>query len=109
MADGLQDRQWKPTLTMASIVADLRRLGPLTGKAVLVHSSLSRLGNVDGGAETVIDALLTAVGPSGTVHFPTLTGTDCDSPKAPPVMNVISTPCWTGFIPETARKRAGAL
>ena len=83
-------------------------LGLGDGAVVLVHSSLSRLGNVKGGADAVIDSLLAAVGPTGTLLFPTLTGTERDSPDAPPMIDVRSTPCWTGRIPETARHRIGA-
>lgn len=87
---------------------DLRRLGLAPGDVVLVHSSLSRLGNVAGGAEAVIDALLDAVGPGGTVLFPTLTGSEALGPDNPPVIDLVGTPCWTGRIPETARQRPEA-
>lgn len=100
--------QDQPPQTSTSLASDLRQLGLTAGDVVLVHSSLSGLGYVDGGADAVIDALLAAVGPSGTVLFPTLTGSGDDGPNAPPVMDVLSTPCWTGRIPETARSRAGA-
>jgi aminoglycoside 3-N-acetyltransferase len=36
----------------------LRRAGLTPGDAVIVHSSLSSLGHVDGGAATVVRALL---------------------------------------------------
>jgi aminoglycoside 3-N-acetyltransferase len=97
------------SVTMNELVADLQRLGVARGATVLVHSSLSRLGHVDGGAEAVIDALLEAAGPAGTVVFPTLTGTERDGPDHPPAIDLQSTPCWTGRIPETARRRPGAL
>jgi aminoglycoside 3-N-acetyltransferase len=44
---------------------------------LMVHSSLAALGSVDGGADTVIDALVDAVGPEGTVVVPTFA---CDPP-----------------------------
>lgn len=103
---GWQDQ---PHQTSASLETDLHRLGVSAGDVVLVHSSLSGLGNVQGGADAVIDALLSAVGPTGTVLFPTLTGTPDDGPESPPVIDVRSTPCWTGRIPETARRRSGAI
>ena len=40
------------------LVANLRKIGIEEGDTVLVHSSLSSLGYVEGGAETVIDSLL---------------------------------------------------
>lgn len=56
--------------TVSSLVADLRRLGLSEGAVVMVHSSLSALGFVVGGAQAVVEALLTAVGPGGTVMMP---------------------------------------
>jgi len=95
-------------LTRADLVADLRSLGLPAGATVLTHSSLRSLGWVDGGADTVIDALLEALGPGGTLLVPTLTGTEQDSPERPPVFDSRATPCWTGRIPETLRQRTDA-
>lgn len=96
-------------VTQQMIVDDLRKLGLKEGDAVLVHSSLSRIGYVEGGAETVIDALIEAVGDTGTVLVPTLTGSSELSAQNPPVFDVRTTPCWTGTIPETFRKRGNAI
>lgn len=98
----------KPRITRQEIVQDLRNLGLRPGMTVLVHSSLSSLGWVEGGAETVIEALLEAVSPGGTVLAPTLTGTERDSPEEPPVFDPASSACWTGRIPETFRVRPEA-
>lgn len=76
---------------------------------MLVHSSLSSFGRVEGGADAVIDAIIEAVSPGGTVLFPTLTGSEALSAENPPVFDVLNTPCWTGKIPETARKRPGFI
>lgn len=96
-------------ITIKRLVDDFRALGLIDGDLVLVHSSLSGLGWVEGGAETVIDALVEAVKPSGTVLFPTLTGTEQDGPDHPPVIDLTTTPCWTGSVPETARRRPEAI
>jgi len=97
------------SITAAEIVEALRRLGLRDGDTVLVHSSLSSIGWVEGGADAVIDALLEAVGPSGTVIVPTITADPKHGPDNPPVFDVRSTPCWTGRIPETFRKRPEAV
>ena len=91
------------------IAAGLRDLGLDAGHDVLVHSSLSSLGYVEGGADAVIDALLEVVGPQGTVLVPTLTGSRALSAQNPPVFDPASTPCWTGRIPETFRHRPAAV
>ena len=46
------------TQTRADLVGDLVRLGVPRGGVMMVHSSLRSIGHVEGGAETVVDALL---------------------------------------------------
>ncbi len=60
--------------TRSSIVADLRALGLERGATVVVHSSLSKVGWVPGGAHAVVHAQLEAVGPDGTIAMPTHSG-----------------------------------
>jgi aminoglycoside 3-N-acetyltransferase len=105
----LEVRQAMTTITRDEIVAGLRRLGLQRGHKVLVHSSLRSFGHVDGGADAVIDALLQTVGEWGTVLVPTLTGDETLSPANPPRFDPLLTPCWTGVIPETFRRRPSAI
>lgn len=74
-------------VTVRSLVADLRAVGLREGATVLVHSSLRALGWVAGGAEAVVEALLTALGPEGTLVVPAFsTGrTDPANWRHPPV------------------------
>ena len=46
------------SLTRSDIASGLKDLGLVSGDSVLVHSSLSSLGRVTGGAETVVEAFL---------------------------------------------------
>jgi aminoglycoside 3-N-acetyltransferase len=55
------------------IKADLRKIGVAKGSHVAVALSLKSIGHVTGGADTVIDALLEAVGPKGTIMMHTFT------------------------------------
>jgi aminoglycoside 3-N-acetyltransferase len=54
-------------VTREDIEAGLRQMGLGQGDAVEVHSSLSSLGWVEGGAATVVDALMNVVGEEGTL------------------------------------------
>ena len=53
------------------IAEDLRSSAFAEGATLLVHSSLSSLGFVVGGAPSVIRALRAAIGPDGTLVLPT--------------------------------------
>lgn len=53
------------------LVAGFNQIGLADGDVLMVHSSYKSLGRVDGGAETVINALREIVGAQGTVLFPT--------------------------------------
>jgi aminoglycoside 3-N-acetyltransferase len=81
------ERSGATPVTVGSLVADLAALGVPRGGVVLVHSSLRALGWVVGGAEAVVEALLTVVGPAGTLVVPSFsTGrTDPARWQHPPV------------------------
>ncbi len=60
--------------TVASLTTDLQALGIRPGELLMVHSSLSALGYVIGGAKAVVLALLEALGPDGTLAMPAFSG-----------------------------------
>ena len=101
------------------ITGDLKALDIRTGDAVMMHSSLSALGFVDGGAETVVDALLETVGRDGTLLVPAFrdsvwsdaanfTNSDCDCTQSGPLCSS-QQPGFQGVIAETVRQRSGSL
>ena len=49
----------------------LEQVGVQSGQAIMVHTSLSSLGFVCGGAQMVIEALIESVGEEGTIMMPT--------------------------------------
>ena len=87
----------------------LERLGLRRGHHVLVHSSLSSLGHVEGGPAAVIQALLGVVGDDGTVLAPTLTGNEHVGPGTTVRFDVARSAAWTGRIAETVRSWPGAV
>ena len=89
------------------LAEDLLALGLQPGSALLVHSSLSALGYVHGGAETVVRGLLEALGPEGTLLLPGLSYATVHGGN--PVFDVARTPCCVGAIPEHFRARPGTL
>jgi len=112
--------------TVDSLAADLSSLGIAPGIVLLVHSSLSSLGWVSGGAVAVILALEQVLGPKGTLVMPAHSG-DLSDParwKEPPVPQDWwgkireSMPAFdpevtptrdVGVVPECFRKQKGVL
>jgi len=112
----------KVYVSKEDIKAGLRKLGLNRGDVIGIHSSLSSFGYVEGSADTVIDALLEVVGEEGTIAMPThsnnLEKVELSlEEKAAGVSwlfkilpyNPKETPCTTGIIPETFRKRRGVI
>jgi aminoglycoside 3-N-acetyltransferase len=93
--------------TVTTLTDQLLALGVRRGGALLVHSSLRSLGPLEGGAETVISALLEALGPQGTLLFPALSYAAVTS--AQPFFSVLATPSCVGALPEFFRTRPGTL
>ncbi len=100
-----------PVVTQADILAGLRRVGLAAGDVVFVHSSLSAFGWVEGGPDAAIDALLEAVGPTGTVAMPAFTWNRYHDLTEPIVFDVQheSVKDEVGIIPEVFRQRPGVL
>ena len=91
--------------TVHRIADDLRKLGVVPGSSLLVHSSLSALGHVEGGPETVIQGLLKALGAEGTLLIPALSYEFVT--RRNPHFDIRKTPSNIGLIPEYFRKRYG--
>ncbi len=58
-------------ITKAELREGLESLGVRSGDALMLHSSLKSIGYVDGGPRAVLESLIDAVGPTGTLVVPT--------------------------------------
>lgn len=70
---GYLDVEIKHPESADSLAKALRELGVKEGDTLLVHSSLSGLGYIPGGAETVLQALQSVLGENGTFAVPAFT------------------------------------
>jgi len=89
------------------MTSDLKSLGVRPGGVLMVHSSLSSLGYVSGGAATVIQSLLKVLGPTGTLAMPTHSWDVMEAGCR--VFDVRETKSCVGAITEKFRKMPGAL
>src|SRR5574341_1700407 len=82
-------------LTFEKLVEEFRELGVKAGDTLFIHSSYKSFGGVEGGPQTVMDALLDVIGPAGTLIMPTfnydfLKGVSWDFRATPSQMGVLS-------------------
>lgn len=78
MSDGDAIARTSWPRTRENLAGDMRALGLEAGMVVVVHSSLSSLGWVNGGPVAVIQALMDVVGPDGTIVMPAHSGDHSD-------------------------------
>lgn len=102
-------RQKGQSLDRAGIVNALRDLGIRSGDTLIVHSSLSRLGFVEGGADAVVKALQDAVGPSGTLGAPTFWIVDPNAVEDGTLFDAVNGKSQLGGISERIRQLPGAV
>ena len=98
-------------ITLEKIISDLKKSGVESGEDLLVHSSLSSIGYVENGAETVINALLQVVGENGNLLMPSSPNAFLQLTyiKTIEVFDVLNTPSALGSITETFRTKKGVL
>lgn len=113
-------------LTVSVLARDLRDLGVEAGDTLLVHASLSELGWVCVDPTTVVDALMEALTPDGTLVMPAHTGQygnpahwsnppvpddwlDVVREDRPPFRPAVTPTRSMGAIPECFRNYSGAV
>jgi aminoglycoside 3-N-acetyltransferase len=93
-------------VTAEDIAAAAHSVGIVPGDTVMFHSSLSSMGHVVGGPNTVIEGFLQAVGPEGTVACPTLWWTGKQNVAD---FDLNTSPSYPGIITETMRQRPDSI
>ncbi|MEU6124398.1 AAC(3) family N-acetyltransferase, partial [Streptomyces sp. NPDC047123] len=113
-----------PLCTRDSLAKELHALGVRPGETLLAHTSMRALGWVSGGAVAVVQALLDALGPDGTLVVPAQSGENSDpaqwrNPPVPeewwprlraslPAYDPLTTPTLgVGVVPEAVRTWPG--
>jgi aminoglycoside 3-N-acetyltransferase len=102
--------------TVASMAADLRKLGLTAGDTVLMHSNAGAIGPAkqmvkapDTGMRWILDAILEVIGPQGTLAVPTFTKcfkSEKDGPTGE-VWNPATTPSRVGSLTNYVLRQPG--
>lgn len=91
-------------ITFDELVNQLRDLGVTPGGVLLVHTSFSKVGPVEGGPRGLIAALQAVLGPDGTLVMPTMS----DDDEHP--FEAAATPCaGMGIVADTFWRLPGVL
>lgn len=98
-------------VTKAEIVNQLKLVGLLPGDVVMVHSAFSKMGYVEQGAISLIDAFKEVIGNDGTLMMPAFPaiGFNYDYLNAHPIFDINQTPSKMGVVTETLRKQKGVV
>ncbi|MFQ5453281.1 MAG: AAC(3) family N-acetyltransferase, partial [Candidatus Zixiibacteriota bacterium] len=64
------NRRTSTPLHLRDLIDDLKKAGITSGDIIMVHSSLSKIGNVVGGADTVIRSFTNLITTEGTLIMP---------------------------------------
>ena len=98
-------------LTLSQMVDDLKSIGIVEGDTLLVHSSLSKIGYLENGPETFIDAVLQVIGEKGNLLMPTSPNNvfQLNYIQNTPYFDVLNSPSKTGAITECFRQMKGVV
>ena len=90
--------------TARELVDELVKMGMKPGSVVIVHCAMNNFYNYQGTVDELIDELLCALGPDGTLCMPAF---PCDKYNTNKVFDVRTEPTAAGLLAETFRKRSG--
>ena len=89
------------------LAGDLRELGVAAGDLLFIHSSFRSLGDVEGGAGTVVAALEDVVGPEGLVLMPSFNLVEKE--RRTSAWDPETTPSTVGWLTEYLRRMPGTV
>lgn len=103
---GRNKRRNNMAYTKQSLKQDLAAMGLTGAETILIHSSMKSIGEVEGGADTVLDVLMEYFA-QGLLLLPTHTWRFMDGGNT--VFDVRNSPCCVGILPELFRQRSGVI
>ncbi|NOZ20268.1 MAG: AAC(3) family N-acetyltransferase [Planctomycetes bacterium] len=95
-------------ITKEDLKRDILVLGLGPGDHVVVHTSLSKVGRIDGGPEALLQAFLDVLGPEGTILVPTFTYSFSGRPGTAPFDRWHTPGSRTGIFTEAVRTHPNA-
>ena len=107
----LAQKEKGQVITKEFLVQNLHSIGIQKGDSLLVHSSLSKMGYLEDGPETLIDALLEVIGAEGNLLMPSSPNAllQLDYVKSYTLFDVQNSPSKLGSITEFFRKRKDVI
>jgi len=90
-----------------SLTEDFKNLGIKPDDNVLIHSSMKSIGEVDGGADTVLDVFIGYLADKGNIALPSHTWASINDGHN--LFDPENEPVCVGILPELFRKRKGVL
>ena len=100
LPDDINQGGFLESMDKSELINALKQFPQLEGARVMVHSSLSSFGYVEGGALTVIEALQAAITPHGTLMMPSFNHGAAFEPGAAGYYDPLETPTINGAIPD---------
>ncbi len=94
------------TISKADLMSDFKQIGLQKGDTVLVHSSMSKIGYLENGPQTFVDALIEYIGEEGNVMMPTSPNPmlQLDYARSTNTFDINQSPSALGAISEYFRK-----
>lgn len=93
--------------TKQDLLDSISKIGILPSDTLLVHSSMKAIGQVDGGADTVLDAFIEYLQDDGLLIFPTHTWKQMNDEYN--VFNPLTEPSCVGLLTNLFLKRLGVI